>query len=134
MTRSGLITGATFVCVLLAVPNLARADGKIEIMGKYQCKGKDIDGKEYTGTVEIKKRGDTYTVRWSLPLFWEYEGVGVRTDNMLSVAWLSGVNAGVMVYQIEKGPKLTGRWAPTRRQANSAERSFDGREIAGQPR
>jgi hypothetical protein len=101
-----LVTVAVF---LLAAPAVS-ADPKPEIAGKYDCKGKDADGGDYKGTVEIKKDKDTYVVTWDLGNFGRFVGVGIRTDKILSVSWLSGVNAGVMVYQI-KDRKLEGRWA-----------------------
>jgi len=114
MRRSTIIIGAVVGWITFGFPHLGRAEDKIEIVGKYQCKGNDLDGMEYTGKVEIKKRGDTYALKWSIDGFGDFEGLGLRTDNVLSVSWLSGVNAGVMVYQIEKGPKLMGRWAQFR--------------------
>ena len=111
MTKSRFFTSVALVVMASAILAPARADDKIEIEGKYKCKGYDIDGKEYTGMVEIKKRGEIYKLKWTLDGPFNYEGVGLITDNHLSVSWLNGLNAGVIVYRVEKGPKLTGRWA-----------------------
>jgi len=111
VTRSIFVKCAALVWIIFAFSSPSRTENKIDIEGQYKCKGNDIDGKEYTGTVEIRKRGETYTLKWTLAGGIEYEGVGLRTDNMLSVSWVSVVNSGVLVYQIEKGPKLTGRWS-----------------------
>ncbi|MFO0925993.1 MAG: hypothetical protein U0736_03015 [Gemmataceae bacterium] len=37
-----------------------------------------------------------------------YLGMGIRQGDTLSVAWANRGTVGLSVYQIEKGPKLTG--------------------------
>ena len=61
--------------------------------------------------MEIKKRRDAYVVAWSLGAFGTFQGMGIRSGNVLSVSLGQRRQPGVSAYQIDKDGKLSGRWA-----------------------
>jgi hypothetical protein len=80
-----------------------------DITGKYNCEGTNPAGKLYRGTVTIAKKGDAYYLKWSLNAGDTYAGIGIREGNVLAVSYYGGIS-GVVVYRIEKGNKLVGKW------------------------
>lgn len=92
------------VALVLAAPAVA-AD-KVDLTGKYKCEGKNPQGGTYTGTVEIKKKGDVYYLSWAIGPAETYEGIGLLEGDVLAVSY----TGGVVAYKVEKGPKLVGRW------------------------
>jgi uncharacterized protein (TIGR03067 family) len=87
-----------------------RPDETIDIRGRYRCETYGTDGKKQTLRVEIQKRGDAYLLRWDARGGVAFIGTGIRQGNTLSVAWVNRGSAGVSVYKIEKGPKLSGTY------------------------
>lgn len=62
--------------------------------------------------VTITRRRDVYSVQWVVGRG-GYDGTGILTGNVLSVAFKFGTMAGVAVYEIGQGPQgpvLNGRW------------------------
>jgi hypothetical protein len=86
----------------------AKAD-EADIAGKYQCKGVAAGGKAYEAAVEIAKQGAAYTIVWKFSDGTIFEGVALREANVLAVGF-TGSYKGVVLYKIEPGPKLVGRW------------------------
>src|SRR5262245_39294427 len=113
MTRTLSLVLLLGVIPVTAAP--APADKPVNIVGVYACEGDNADGGTYKGKTEITKKGDTYSVQWTIGESETYEGVGIRNGNILSVTWKSGNASGIVVYTIEKGdkgPKLSGKWSP----------------------
>lgn len=85
-------------------------DGPPGLNGTYRItRGKNPDGSSYTGSVAIKKQGDTYALVWSIP-HTSYAGVGILNGDVLSVGWGSGNAPGVVAYAVSGGT-LDGAWA-----------------------
>ena len=85
----------------------------IEIVGKFRSETIESSGRKLTNEVTIEKRGDAYLLSYrnsSGGLI--YVATGIRTGDTLSTCWVSAGQAGVSVYKIEKGPKLTGEYTP----------------------
>jgi len=80
----------------------------IDITGKYKSESDGGEGKKQVMSAEVQKRGDAYLVRWTVPGGVAYIGSGIRQGSTLSVAWVNRGSIGLSVYQIEKGPRLTG--------------------------
>jgi hypothetical protein len=106
-------------CVLVVTPFLAADDKPAakddkakppSVVGKFDVEGEDVSGAAYTGAVTIKKTGDAYAVEWTVGED-TFIGVGVLTDRTLSVAWANRRQVGVMVYTVEKGGTLLGKWS-----------------------
>ena len=93
-------------CLSLAVPALSVAQ---DLSGVYQCEGVGPNGKPYRGTVEIAKNEQTYRVKWTIAPDGVYLGIGILKDDMLAVSYFGQV-VGVVLYKIEKGPRLVGEW------------------------
>jgi len=83
---------------------------EVDIVGKYRSESIGADGKKQVMAAEVLRRGDAYMVRWMVPGGLAYIGMGIRQGNTLSVAWVNRGSFGLSVYQITKGPKLTGQY------------------------
>jgi hypothetical protein len=87
----------------------------VDIAGYYTCRGREANGKPYTGIAVITKAKEIYVVQWTIGVGSTFVGVGIRQGNTLAVSWAQGADKGVVrginLYRIEKGPMLNGRWA-----------------------
>jgi hypothetical protein len=86
-----------------------------DISGYYICEGSEGPNKKYKGIAVITKKEDIYLIQWVIGSVTFY-GVAIRQDNTLAASWAipsdkGGVVRGVNLYQIEPGPRLSGRWA-----------------------
>lgn len=78
------------------------------ITGVWGVVGANARGQTYRGRVAVRRVGDVYRVIWRIGRS-TYAGVGIRTGNILSVAY----NGGLAVYRIT--PRgLVGQWTTTR--------------------
>jgi hypothetical protein len=82
-----------------------------DLTGQYRVEGTNPSGRQYQGTAEITENGETYQIRWNIGPNETYEGVGILQEDALAVSFQSGQVSGVVVYQIQEGPKFVGRWA-----------------------
>ncbi|MDB5349718.1 MAG: hypothetical protein JWN86_965 [Planctomycetota bacterium] len=87
------------------------ADETIAIVGKYKSETEGAEGEKIDYDVAIERRGDAYLVTYTKLGQLVYIGTGLRTGNVLSMAWATQGQAGVSAYKIEKGPRLVGRYA-----------------------
>jgi hypothetical protein len=86
-----------------------------DITGVYRCQGDGMEGKKYDGMVTIEKRkSGSYTLIWIFGPGEKHVGVGIRKDDVLAVSSATrmpeGIAVSVVLYQIEKGPKLSGQF------------------------
>ena len=58
-----------------------------DLTGVYICTGKNFDGTTYEGVVEIVRRNDTFQLVWFIDSEVVALGVGIRSGNLLSVAY-----------------------------------------------
>jgi hypothetical protein len=102
--------------VLSAIPASLLAQRAFE--GVYIASGADSAGNEYQRAVEIERHGDQYVVTWvsarlageALVLEPTWIGVGIATDDILSVSFVTDDGIGIMVYRFGSNGQLTGRW------------------------
>ena len=96
------------ICALLWLPSLAIGGEKFNVVGDYTCTG---DG--YTATVKITAFGDAFKVLWKFSDDTTETGLGIFSDNALSLSWLhQDGSRGVAVYKVSKDKlKLEGLWA-----------------------
>jgi Caspase domain len=88
-------------------PFSAPAPGHIALSdGAYKVEGKNPDGSDYTGTVEIAEQGNGYHLSWQVGSS-SYEGYGTLAGNLLTVDWRS---ATPVVYALGPDGNLTGLW------------------------
>lgn len=86
--------------------------------GVYIANGVDAAGHEYRRAVDIERDGDRYLVTWvssrlieeGLVLEATWIGVGIVTDDILSVSFVTDYAMGIMVYRFGPNGQLTGRW------------------------
>lgn len=78
-----------------------------EIVGAYECEGKNPDGTPYRGFVEVTQIHGTFRVRWILDdsQVW---GVGVISNGVFAVSYWGGAPA-VVVYKMDSN-RLVGEW------------------------
>lgn len=102
-----LLVALTLVSALsLTVPAPILAQ---DLSGVYQCDGVGPSGTKYRGVVEIAKNDQTYRLRWTIAPDGVYLGVGIIKGDQLAASYLGQV-LGVVLYKIEKGPRLVGQW------------------------
>jgi len=86
--------------------------------GVYIASGKDAAGNQYQRAVEIERQGDRFIVTWvsarlvgeALVLEPTWIGVGIVTDDILSVSFVADYAMGIMVYRFSPNGELAGRW------------------------
>ncbi|MDB5524807.1 MAG: hypothetical protein JWM58_2570 [Rhizobium sp.] len=108
-------------CLLLAMPALAWADPT----GAYQVRGVNPgDNKEYTGTVNVVRNGETYNVSWNIA-GQEFVGTGLGAkfigdrfqmgvaspdDTAISVGYISGQSFGMAMFFQQPDGHWQGIW------------------------
>ena len=84
---------------------------EIDIVGKYNVSNDPAAPPlPVSVTAEIERHGDGYQVTWSVPGGAAYNGIAIRTGDVLSVTWGNRGSVGLSVYHISKGPKLSGKY------------------------
>jgi uncharacterized protein (TIGR03067 family) len=83
---------------------------QVEIVGKYESKLIEANGKVVTTDVTIERRGDAYQATYTRDEKVLFIGTALRKGDQLSMCWVSSGQIGVSVYKIEKGPKLLGEY------------------------
>jgi hypothetical protein len=83
-----------------------------DLPGFYICNGTNGDGTSYRAVVEIAKQHDSYVLRWFVDSDVVAVGLGIRTGDVLSVAYFSA-SPGVIAFRIEPGNRLVGEWTLT---------------------
>jgi uncharacterized protein (TIGR03067 family) len=83
---------------------------EVDISGQYKSESLQFTGEKQQAEVEIKRLGDCYLVKWSKGILDAYVGIGLRKGEVLAVCWANQGQIGACLYQIEKGPRLTGVW------------------------
>lgn len=99
--------------LLLTIPLSApvgAADDDHDLVGIYESEGMNPDGNAYAGVVEIVGHNGIYFLHWMLDSGEESHGFGVVTEHLLSVTYVAGRIPGVIVYVMEPGKPLQGRW------------------------
>jgi hypothetical protein len=109
MNRKTLLMLTAVVLVGFGTNRIMAAD-EPDIVANYNCVGDTGGGKQYKGEVEITKEGDVYNLKWTIASK-THLGIGIRQDDKLSVSWISEGIGGIVVYKIEKGGKLSGKWS-----------------------
>ena len=84
--------------------------GHAQEMTKYDLVGTNANGSRYTGIVQMMQDGPgTFRVRWMVNNG-TVEGVGIKTGNILSAAYLEGGKITVCHYVIDQNGLMQGRW------------------------
>ena len=114
-----------------APPQAAASD----INGDYIISGTNPNGSTYDGNLNITKQGEVYQFSWtSGPR--EYDGVGVRSDDIVAVAFTDGSDGkgcGVVLYKVGADGSLDGRsgyWGVNTSESEKGVRT-NGVDLAG---
>src|SRR4051812_1717985 len=100
-----VLTAVAAFALFAAAPCFAADD---EVVGKYNVAGRWAGGKEYSGTVLVTKRGDSYEVQWIIGDD-KPKGVGILDGDVLAVNFAgSGDGDGVMLLH-KKNDKWVGK-------------------------
>ena len=98
-----------FTLVTLKKPK-PPADEALEIAGKYRSELVEATGKLFVTEAVVERRGDAYLVTYTQGEKLLFVGTALRKGDRLSMCWVSAGQAGVSVYKIQPGPKLTGEY------------------------
>jgi hypothetical protein len=104
------LAGVLLTALSVAAFDAAALAQNSDLTGTYRCEGTSPSGNPYRTIVEITKDDQTYVVKWysrGAPAI----GIGILRSDTLSVSYFTGKDVGIVVYKIEKGPKLTGQWS-----------------------
>ena len=81
------------------------------LIGDYQCIGKNSDGANYMGKVNISKKGQGYFLTWAIGGS-THHGVAIKRGNVLASSWSPSPNQhGLVIYEIESNGQLKGLWS-----------------------
>ncbi len=87
--------------------NLSSGSG---IAGSYRVTGTNLNGSPYKGSLDITQQGPVYQFSWNTGI--KYEGIGIKTQDLISVAY--GANGkdicGVVQYEITDTGLKGGKW------------------------
>ena len=108
MTRLRLTVRSLFVLVALAVSAATALAGP---EGRYSLSGVNPGGSgTYRGNVTVTPLGEAYEVTWRIGNS-RYNGVGVFSDGVLSIAYYGSNLTGVAVYREQSDGSWRGEWA-----------------------
>lgn len=83
----------------------AKASGEID--GEYLVTGKNTEGKDYKGTLDVKVSGDGYSFAWDTGSI--FEGFGIRAEKYVAVGF-GGKQCSFVGYDVESDGTLNGKW------------------------
>ncbi|MBX7170210.1 MAG: hypothetical protein K1X72_04580 [Pyrinomonadaceae bacterium] len=108
-----------------------------DISGEYESTGTNPNGQgTYVADLKVTKHGEVYQFSWDTGGN-KYDGVGVQTDNFVSVAFTEGTNGkgcGVKLYKINSDGSLDGKlgyWGKDSIETEKAVRT-SGTDLAGE--
>ncbi|MEW6732754.1 MAG: hypothetical protein AB1489_15615 [Acidobacteriota bacterium] len=80
------------------------------IAGSYSVTGTNGNGSAYKGALDIIERGPVYQFSWKVGA--NYEGIGIKTADLISVAWSANPKdtCGVVQYEIVNSGLKNGKW------------------------
>ncbi len=79
--------------------------------GDYLVEGVNPSGSKYKGKATLRRKGDTYTVTWTISNE-KFSGSGTLNGDVLAVNWKTNTGvSGVVNYQLNEDGTLKGSWA-----------------------
>lgn len=89
-------------------------------IGQFDVEGRFAE-QIYRGTVEIRRAGDVYAVRWRVEGI-TFDGVGMWLGDAFIVGYRGGTDVGVIVYRRASDGIWDGVWAPVGAERTGTER------------
>ncbi len=96
--------------LLMVCKRVAAAKGEGDLSGKYKSDSIDMSGKRLVCDTTIERIGDAYLVVYTVQGKVAYIGTGMRKGNIFAVGWMNQGSAGITMYQIETGNRMTGEF------------------------
>jgi hypothetical protein len=89
---------------------IAKGTNAKDITGAYTLQGTGLGGSPYKGSLQVTAQGPVYQFSWNVGN--QYEGIGIRTGPLVSVAWAGNAKdkCGVIQYEITNDGLANGRW------------------------
>jgi uncharacterized protein (TIGR03067 family) len=81
-----------------------------DLAGVYRSESTEIDGSKHVAEAIIERMGDAYLVTYKKNEGIAFLGVGIRKGDIFCMSWISQGQAGITLYQIEKGHRLVGQY------------------------
>jgi hypothetical protein len=106
MSRMSRVVMAGFV---LAMSLIAQAAAQT-VGGTYTLAGKNFDGSNYKGVVQITPQGSTCRITWQTGGS-QSEGVCMQSDTTLAAFYKLGTEYGLVIYKLQPDGSLQGRWS-----------------------
>jgi hypothetical protein len=78
-----------------------------DLDGTYDIAGTNVEGKDYKGTLEIKKDGEGYEFRWNAGS--AFSGFGIKEGDK-AIAGFGGKQCAFVAYDIKPDGTLDGKW------------------------
>jgi hypothetical protein len=78
-----------------------------DLAGAYDVKGKNPEGKEYTGKLSVKDEGSGYAFSWTGAN--AFEGFGIKQGETVAVG-IGGKQCGFVSYVVKPDGTLDGKW------------------------
>jgi hypothetical protein len=78
-----------------------------DLVGEYDIKGTNPDGKAYTGKLSVKSEGTGYTFKWTGTN--TLEGFGIKQGDTVAVG-LGGKQCGFVSYVVKGDGTMDGKW------------------------
>jgi len=78
-----------------------------DLEGEYEVTGKNPEGKEYKGKLEVAKEGQGYSFDWSAGN--TLDGFGIRAGNLVAVG-IGGKQCAFVGYDVKPDGTLDGKW------------------------
>lgn len=78
-----------------------------DLDGEYDITGKNPEGKEYKGTLKVKRDGPGYSFAWNAGT--SFEGFGVRAGELVAVGF-GGKQCSFVGYDVKADGTLEGKW------------------------
>jgi uncharacterized protein (TIGR03067 family) len=94
-----------FVC-----KRIPRKQEEHDLSGLYRSESTEIDGSKHTADAVIERLGDAYKVTYIKNSAVVFIGVGIRKGDTFCMSWVSGGQAGITLYDIEKNHRLVGQY------------------------
>lgn len=75
--------------------------------GSYDITGTNVEGKDYKGTLDVKKDGEGYTFNWNAGA--TFSGFGIKHGDK-AIAGFGGKQCAFVAYEVRDDGTLDGKW------------------------
>jgi uncharacterized protein (TIGR03067 family) len=96
--------------VLMICQRIQTKEEQPDLSGVYRSESTEIDGSKHIADAIIERMGDAYVVTYKKDQAVAFLGIGIRRGDIFCMSWISQGQAGITLYQIEKGHRLVGQY------------------------